>query len=260
MRWLEGAGLRSAAHGTARKGYDAPSGPPRRAVRRARRGELARVEHWRGFAPGIAADPFANPIRRPGSRPIRPPRRGRPAFLAVSRALRSLEASAVSPNRSMPPRMNNGRHSRIAAVQGRGATAHRAAARPAGTRSAPASKHGARAGAAETAALALPGAAGAMALAGLAPLAMALRSRRSARRADLARPAAAAACADTPPMQQDHGRGKAAQSRLRPPCGAPAGADWPGLSIGAASLRELPRIRLPTRFADPARGRFARPL
>ena len=39
----------------------------------------------------------------------------------------------------------------------------------------------------------------------------------------------------------------------------PAGADWPGLSIGAASLRELPWIRLPTRFAAPARGRFARP-
>ena len=41
--------------------------------RHARRGGLARVEHWRGFAPGIAAEPLANPIRRPGPPPIRPP-------------------------------------------------------------------------------------------------------------------------------------------------------------------------------------------
>ena len=47
--------------------------PPRRALHRARRGGLARVQHWRGLASGIAADPLANPIRRPGPRPIRPP-------------------------------------------------------------------------------------------------------------------------------------------------------------------------------------------
>ena len=49
--------------------------------------------------------------------------------------------------------------------------------------------------------------------------------------------------------------------RLRPGehCIAPAGADWPGSSIGAASLRELPQICLPTRFVAPAHGRFARP-
>ena len=46
---------------------------PGRALHRARRGGLARVEHWRGFASEITADPFNSPIRRPGSRPIRPP-------------------------------------------------------------------------------------------------------------------------------------------------------------------------------------------
>ena len=86
---------------------------PRRAVRRARKGGLARIGHWRGFAPGIAADPFVNPIR--------PPRRGRPASSAASWVLRAPGASAVSSNRSIPPRMKSSRHNRIAAAQGRGA-------------------------------------------------------------------------------------------------------------------------------------------
>ena len=73
----------------------------------------------------------------------------------------------------------------------------------------------ARAAAVEAAALALLGAAGAllgpqaaMALAGLALLAMALRSRRAEGRADPARSAPAAACADSPPVQEDRGGAK----------------------------------------------------
>ena len=73
MRWLEGPGSAGRRTRPPARAATLRPAPPRRALHRARRGRLARVEHWRGFASGIAADLLANPICRPGPRPIRPP-------------------------------------------------------------------------------------------------------------------------------------------------------------------------------------------
>ena len=78
-----------------------------------------------------------------------------------------------------------------------------------------------------------------MALAGLALLAMALRSHRMEGQADPARSAPAAACADSPPVQEDRGGAKPRTAQTGPPTAMGGGA-------AIAVIRRRVRAAAPT--------------